>query len=875
MGQGERPPDGERAPADGGGATLPGVGALPAGGAPPASVGTEGSAALGMMETVAPTAAVPQTTAASPAPSPGTMATAVPPAARRADLGSMDTMAAGPGSAETISAELIGGAGTLPGPYTVADLPSLPRVDDNTYAIGTEIARGGMGKILAARDRRLRREVVIKVMVRDSGRIDPRFEREALITARLQHPSIVRVYDAGVLGDGRAFYAMERVRGRSLEVVLAEATTLRERLALLPHAIAVCDALAYAHNEGVVHRDLKPSNILLGPFGETVVIDWGLAKDLHLAEPADASPSDDVRRNDSSLTQHGAVMGTPAFMAPEQARGEPADERTDIYALGALLYTMFTGAPPHTGASSDEVLEAVVGGRRRPILKAEPDLPAELATIVEHAMEHAPADRYATAKVLADELRAFAAGTLVASHDYSAWHLVRRWVKRYRVTLSVAAVALVLLALTGVLAVRNVYRERDIALEAQRKEANARLAAETAKDRFVLEQARGAFDADPSRTAAWLKNLSDAALSWRETQELAAKLPAAGLSVEMPGHHQDVELVVAPVDGIHAATASDDTTIRWWDITKRGAVELPGHTGPIEAMTLSSDGVYLATAGTDHQVLLWTLATGASRRLLGHTNSVRGVAFSPDNTRLASTGEDGTLYLWDVASASGGLLLKYRYSLRPLTWLDNTSLLVGAFDGAVARIDVTTKQARWLASVHKAELRCIAVSPSGEYWVMGDEDGRVSLWNNAGTVLRELTPHTDVARKAIFSSDSKFVVTAGGDSDVHVYAVPDGAYRPLTGNSAGVKDIDLSGDLVAAAGIDGVVRVWKLDGTLVHAFHGHRSAVKGIAFAGTHLVSGAEDKMVRVWPLVPPPAPPSGPALRDWLDEHTNVEIRE
>jgi serine/threonine protein kinase/WD40 repeat protein len=871
---------------------LPGVGARPANAAPvdAAYLATAVPAAAAHLATAVPAdaarrappadatqlGAAPAATMASEiSPDPATMATAMPAPAPRRDVGLDQTLAAGMAGAPTLSAELVGGAGTLPGPYTVADLPSLPRIDDNTYAIGTEIARGGMGKILAARDRRLRREVVIKVMVRESGRIDPRFEREALITARLQHPSIVRVYDAGVLGDGRAFYAMERVRGRSLEVVLDEATTLRERLALLPHAIAVSDALAYAHNEGVVHRDLKPSNVLLGPYGETVLIDWGLAKDLNVIEPDAAAPAEEVRRaHDSSLTQIGAVMGTPAFMAPEQARGEPADERTDIYALGALLYTMLTGAPPHSGQSSEEVIDAVIGGRRRPILDVEPGVPVELATIVEHAMKHAPQERYASAKELADDLRAFAAGKLVASHEYSTWHLVRRWVKRYRVALSVAAVALVLLALTGVLAVRNVYDERDIALDAQRKEATARLAAETAKDRFVLKQATAAFDLDPSRAAAWLKRLSDAALSWPETGALAAKLPAAGLSVELAGHHQDVELVVAPADGVHAATASDDATVRWWDINRRGAVELPGHTGPIESMTLSSDGVYLATAGTDHQVLLWTLATGASRRLLGHSNTVRGVAFSPDNTKLASTSEDGSLYLWDVASASGGLLLQYGYSLRPLSWIDNTTLLVGAFDGAVARVEVTTKRAQWLKSVHKAEMRCIAITPDRKYWIMGDEDGRVSLWNSSsGKVIRELAPHTDVARRAIITADGRFAVTGGGDSDVHVYSLPDGAYRALTGNTAGVKDIDVQGHLVASAGIDGIVRVWNVDGTLVHAFRGHRSAVKGVAFAGNHLVTGAEDKMVRVWPLVAPPPPPTGPALRSWLDEHTNVEI--
>jgi predicted Ser/Thr protein kinase len=847
MGQEERPDEGETASADAGGATLPGVGAPP----PSPSPGDLGTAA-----TVAPVGA--------------TVGTHAP----RRDIGTDETVAPAPGtaSARTMSAEIIGGAGTLPGPHTVADLPSLPRVDDSLYAIGTEIARGGMGKILAARDRRLRRDVVIKV-TRNPGRVDPRFEREALITARLQHPSIVRVYDAGVLGDGRAFYAMERVRGDSLEHVLAKATRLRARLALLPHAIAVCDALAYSHSEGVIHRDLKPANVLIGPFGETVVIDWGLAKDVRAEEP-DAAVSAELRAEaDSSLTQHGAVMGTPAYMAPEQARGEPATERTDIFALGALLYNLFTGGPPHRGASSQEVLDAVVGGIRVPIGSAEPELPAELVTIVEHAMAHDPADRYPSAKMLADDLRAYAAGKLVTTHEYSVWQLVRRWIHRYRVTLSVAAFAAVLLAVIGLLAVRNVYRERDIARRAQADEKEARVAAETAKDRFVLEQALAAFETDPSRAAAWLKKLGDAGISWPETAALAAKLPAAGLAFELAGHKQDVELVAAGHDGKHTASASDDASIRWWDITTRGAVELTGHNGPIEAMAMSSDGVHLASAGTDHQVLLWTLSTGANRRLLGHANTVRGVAFSPDNTHLASTGEDGSLYLWDVATATGGLLVQYGYSLRPVIWLDDHTLLVGAFDGAVGKVDTITKQAHWYKGIHHAELRSIAATPARDYWVMGDEDGRVTLWTSEGKLLHELTPHTDVARRALITADGKFAVTCGGDSDVHVYSIPDGSYRPLSGNSAGVKDIDLSGDLVASAGIDGVVRVWKLDGTLVHAFHGHRAAVKGIAFTGRHVVSGAEDQMVRVWPLDAPPPPPTGSALRGWLDEHTNIEI--
>lgn len=185
-------------------------------------------------------------TVAPPSPDAGNAATlagghAAPELAPSAALDAVD------GFGETIGG---GGsdahAGTLPGAGVALDLPNLPRVDSASYAIGPELARGGMGKILSARDRRLRRDVVIKVTRQQGQLVDPRFEREALITARLQHPSIVRVYEAGILGDGRAFYAMERVRGRSLEVVLEETTRIAQRLALWPHAIAVADALAYA-----------------------------------------------------------------------------------------------------------------------------------------------------------------------------------------------------------------------------------------------------------------------------------------------------------------------------------------------------------------------------------------------------------------------------------------------------------------------------------------------------------------------------------------------------------------------------------------------------------------------------------------------------
>ena len=237
------------------------------------------------------------------------------------------------------------------------DYPDLIEVARDHYVIGEEIAKGGMGRVVEARDLRLGRAVAIKELLprnRDAAR---RFEREARITAKLQHPSIINIHEAGVWAGGEPFYAMTKVAGRSLDKVVAERATLIERLGLLPNVIAVADALAYAHSQNVIHRDLKPSNVLVGEFGESVVIDWGLAKDLGGA--LDPAMSLSLKQQPEE-TLSGSVVGTPAYMPPEQARGEPVDQRADVYALGALLYHVLVGGPPYTGHRSKDVLAQVL-----------------------------------------------------------------------------------------------------------------------------------------------------------------------------------------------------------------------------------------------------------------------------------------------------------------------------------------------------------------------------------------------------------------------------------------------------------------------------------------------------------------------------------
>jgi serine/threonine protein kinase len=324
-----------------------------------------------------------------------------------------------------------------------ADLPaSAPPVAGNDrYVLEREIGSGGMGRVFAARDLRLSRPVAIKMLrVRDAA-LATRFEREVRLAARLQHPGVVPVYDAGFWPSGEPFLVMKLVLGQSLARVIRDADTPADRLALLPHVITAAEAVAYAHDQGVVHRDLKPINIVVGAFGETIVLDWGLAKDLRAAgaddgdAPALATPPGD--------TAAGAVLGTPSYMAPEQAAGRPVDARADVYALGAILHHVLAGAPPEPRSGSVPASAAALV----PLAALEPRLPHDLLAVVAKALSVDPQARYATAFELAEDLKRFQAGQLVAARRYTTLARAARLAARHPVaTAASAAAALAALA---------------------------------------------------------------------------------------------------------------------------------------------------------------------------------------------------------------------------------------------------------------------------------------------------------------------------------------------------------------------------------------------------------------------------------------------
>lgn len=332
---------------------------------------------------------------------------------------------------------------------------------------------GGLGEVLVALDHQLGREVALK-RIKPDWRLHEeareRFVREAEVTGRLEHPGVVPVYAMGKWSDGSHYYVMRFVEGRTLGEVIDQERSGADQLSLrrlLGHFVDVCNTISYAHGRGILHRDIKPANVMIGPYGETLVVDWGLAKrldDSPINSPAfDAElslkveSSNGQRRSsdgDSSATRAGGRVGSPQYMSPEQAAGkiDSIDVRTDVYLLGATLFQILTGEPPHQGDSVAALLENiqnndVVTNPR----SLDGSVPPPLGSICVRAMARQPSDRYASSSALAADVEAWLGDQRVAAHVDRPSERIARWLRRHRTFATSALVALVLLAFGSLL----------------------------------------------------------------------------------------------------------------------------------------------------------------------------------------------------------------------------------------------------------------------------------------------------------------------------------------------------------------------------------------------------------------------------------------
>ena len=293
------------------------------------------------------------------------------------------------------------------GPPPPPGKPVQGRSSDK-YEIKDELARGGVGVIHVAHDRGLMRTLVMKTLIESAKVSDyvlKKFVEEAQITAQLEHPNIVPVHDFGRLDDGSVYFTMKLIQGRTLKDILRkirkedpEVSEAFSRLRLLGIFQQVCNAIGFGHSRGVIHRDIKPSNVMIGEYGETLVLDWGVAKVLGAEEDDPGEHVSTVRSESDDATMMGIITGTPAYMPPEQAAGkiDRIDPRSDVYSLGALLYEILVGRPPFRGRNPREILKAVIlQPPRRPSERApERNIPARLEEICLKCLEKRPRDRY-------------------------------------------------------------------------------------------------------------------------------------------------------------------------------------------------------------------------------------------------------------------------------------------------------------------------------------------------------------------------------------------------------------------------------------------------------------------------------------------------
>ncbi|HYL68586.1 MAG TPA: serine/threonine-protein kinase [Candidatus Limnocylindria bacterium] len=301
---------------------------------------------------------------------------------------------------------------------------ALPELTGTRYRIIQRIGSGGMGAVYLAEDAVLERRVALKILdfPDASGELAVRLLREAHILARLEHPGIVPVHDAGALADGRVFYAMKFVEGERLDRLAVSTGALSDRLRVFQR---ICDAVAFAHARGILHRDLKPDNIMIGPFGEVLVMDWGIAKIMR--QPAE-SAIESGRTARGTLapsgvkTGHGTILGTPGYMAPEQERGEveDLDERADIYSLGAILQFLLMGC-----ATAARPVEAVA----------------------RKAMAANPADRYGSVGQLGEDIARYLDELPVSAFPENIVRKLSRWGARYQLAIVLVLTYLVMRAI--------------------------------------------------------------------------------------------------------------------------------------------------------------------------------------------------------------------------------------------------------------------------------------------------------------------------------------------------------------------------------------------------------------------------------------------
>jgi len=747
-----------------------------------------------------------------------------------------------------------------------------------------EIARGGMGRILRTWDRSLRRTLAMKVLLgnrltedrspsdSEERRQLSRFLDEAQITGQLDHPGIVPVHELGIDAEGHVYFTMRLVRGRDLRSVFELVPEEREGWNLtrtLGVLLRVCHAVAFAHSKGVIHRDLKPSNIMVGRFGETYVMDWGLAKvlgredthDLRPREVPDASNISVVATDRSDLegddpesplkTMDGTAVGTPAYMAPEQAHGLAGEvgPQCDVYSVGAMLYPLLAGRMPYVepGAqpSPHAVLAAVKAGPPAPVGSLARKQPPELIAICETAMARDVDARYPDLSAMANELLAFLEGRVVAAYSTGALAQLTKWVGRHRVVASVILTAILALA-----AALIINLETTAELQESKQHLQDSLASE-------LDARK-----DVERESA----LKDDALGLAESQQNRAERSEYVASLGAV----DGALGNAELSTVQRMLDASLPELRGWewqhlDLRKNpGLATLQAHDSSASAVAFAPGGTLAGTVGLDGRLELWDPRDASHVvRLHDRGFGLLALAFSPDGTTVAAAGWGDRVLRWELRSGlrltpllladdsedvRDGAVTSLAYSP------DGRTIYAGTDLDRVVALDCESGARRIIRRLHRGALTSLAVSRNGQLLVTGSEDHSALVWDaRLGEPLRHLFEHDAPVRAVAFSPSTPVVATGSDDGTLAVFDHTTGELLwDAIGHTGELSCLAFSpdGGTIVSGSYDRKLRVWDAyTGDALADLTGHVSEVTSLAFDehGARLASVGVDGSLHFW----------------------------